>query len=595
MTHEQALQDKISQLEKQLEKSQNRQQQKEQFFATTIHELRTPLNAIVGLSSVLIESDIEKPLSDYISQIDTSSQLLVSLVNDILDFSKIEAGKLEIEHISFPLSRIIDNIATIVGMQAKQKGLQLRFDIDDAIATEITGDPLRLTQVLINLTNNAVKFTHQGTITVKAKLLTKKNESDLIEFGVSDTGIGLTQKQIDRLFENFMQADSSTSRQYGGTGLGLTISKRLVELMGGTIRVESRLDKGADFIFTIEQKPIVAGTVASHMQKRSDLKKDLSQCKDAHILVVDDDTVNQSVIVALLKDTGIEITLADNGQEALDAIDQNDTIDLILMDINMPIMSGFEATTILRNDPKYPNTPIIAFSGDSSDTAITEAKTAGMNDMLFKPIAAEEFYRQLNKYLKTEQTIEQRYVESAQEFDNWLEKYKYQKIMALANSIKQENKTKENEALHQQALLVEKTIVKYKNLFLILIKNHTKVVETYKQCVHTIEKSQGLTTEQKKRLSSLMDEKNVDNSKALSLFAEKLTDATEEMRALVDMLQFNKATLMALSLQKEAKALAVHSVARSLSPIIGIEATQRSQLKSILHTFRDELEKIQTK
>ena len=594
MTEEKILKDKISKLEKELEKCKNRQKQKDQFFATTVHELRTPLNAIVGLSSILVDAHMEKPLSDYISQIDTSSKLLASLVNDILDFSKIEAGKMQIEHIVFPLSSVIDQVTNIINPQAINKNLKLIFDIDDNIPKDIIGDPLRLTQVLLNLTSNALKFTSNGSITIKVKLLEKRDDKDFIEFSVSDTGIGLSQEQIDKLFQDFTQADSSTSRQYGGTGLGLTISKKLVELMGGTIRVESEKNKGSNFIFTIEQKPIVEGTVASKNQKTGELKKDLLKFKDAHMLVVDDDNINKSLIVALLKDTGIEITLANNGQEALDILDKNNTINIILMDINMPIMGGLEATTILRNNPKYKEIPIIAFSGDSDNVSINNAKEAGVTDILFKPIKIETFYFQLNKYLKIKNTIEDRYIESAKVFDDWLKRYKYQKIVSLVSSIKQEKNIKDNSKLLSSALAVERAITKYKDLLLVLVKNHTKVVQSYAICMHTIEVAEdnNFTIEQQNKINSLITEKNRNNIEELSRFIKRLIDNKEEILALIEMLQFHEVSLLVQDLQKEAKELDIPIIEKSLSPIIGIEITQRNQLKTVLNKFKEEIVKL---
>jgi len=595
MTNEQELKERISLLEGELNEQEERQKIKDQFFATTVHELRTPLNAIVGLSTILVDSDIKEPLSGYISQIHTSSELLVSLVNDILDFSKIEAGKIEIENISFSLESIIDNISTIVGIQAKQKGLELLFEMDDTIPVEILGDPLRLTQVLINLTSNAVKFTHDGTIVVRAKLLPNVGKRVYIEFCISDTGIGLTQEQTDRLFENFMQGHSSISREYGGSGLGLSISKKLIELMGGSIRVESEIDKGSNFIFTIELRPIVSNIIKSDADRRKNLREHLEKFKDAHILLVEDNTANQSIIVALLKGTGIEITIANDGQEALDVMSEDDGIDLILMDVNMPIMGGIEATTILRSNPKYWDMPIIAFSGDSSDTAVAKIKDAGMNAIISKPIVVEEFYQVLKNHLRSEQTIEQRYIESAKQFDSWLEKYKYQKIMSLVSSIKKEIKTKDNEAILKSALFVESAIEKYKNLFLVLIKNHTRAVKAYIRCIHTLEEQSKLTKEQNEQLSLIMNEYNKEDNKELLLFADKLEHATEELIALVNILRFNKATEFAHSLQEEAKSLGVRSIVSSISPIVGIEATQRNQLRVVLRAFRDEIEKIQRK
>ena len=596
MSDKKQLEEKILLLEKKIDELENKQKIKNQFFATTVHELRTPLNAIVGLSTVLMDSDIKKPQSEYISQIHSSSELLVSLVNDILDFSKIEAGKIEIESINFSLDFVMDNIQTILSSQAKEKGLELIFDIDENIPQTIASDPLRLTQIIINLTSNAIKFTDKGSVTIKAKTLPKVGDKEYLEFHVTDTGIGLSPEQQDRLFKCFVQADSSISRQYGGSGLGLSISKKLSELMGGTIRVESQEGKGSDFIFTIELKEATDTIDQSDKSITQALEVYLHSLKDAHILMAEDNTINQSVVVALLKDTGIDITMVNNGKEAIEMVEERgDSIDLILMDINMPVMGGLEATTHIRNNPKYVDIPIIAFSGDSSEEIVSKTKDIGMDDILLKPIVIKDFYQVLKNHLKSKQTIEQRYIESAKHFDEWLNSYRYQKIASLISSIKKESQTTKNENIIKSALNVENRIEKYKNLFLVLIKNHTRAVNSFLRCVHTLQDHEQLTDEEQKRLSKTIDKFSKNRLPTIIDFASRLDNATQELIALVNILEFHKATEFALSMQKEAKSLGIYSIDKSISPIVGIATTQRKQLKEALNEFKAEIEKIQVK
>lgn len=595
MSNEKELKEKIVLLENRIDELEKKQKIKNQFFATTVHELRTPLNAIVGLSTILMDSDIKKPQSEYISQIHSSSELLVSLVNDILDFSKIEAGKIEIESINFSLDFVMENIKTILNSQAKEKGLDLLFDIDKNIPQTISSDPLRLTQIIINLTSNAIKFTHQGSITIKAKPLPKVGIKEYLEFRVSDTGIGLNNEQQSRLFQSFVQVDSSISRQYGGSGLGLSISKKLSELMGGAIRVESKEGKGSEFIFTIELKEANNNIDQSDKSITKELEVYLHSLKDAHILMAEDNSINQSVIVALLKDTGIDITIVNNGKEAVDIMeDRGDSIDLILMDINMPIMGGIEASSHIRNNPKYVNIPIIAFSGDSSDEVVSKIKDIGMDDIIFKPIVIKDFYQILKEHLKSKQTIEQRYMNSAKYFDDWLNSYRYQKIASLISSIKKETKTAKNENIIKSALSVDKSIEKYKNLFLVLIKNHTRAVDNLLSFVHRVENNEVIKSEENNDFSKIMNSFSADKQQKIIDFSYRLEEATEVLISLVDILRFQQATEFAFNLQKEAQALGIYSIEKSISPIVGIATTQRKQLKEALNDFKAEIEKIKS-
>ncbi|MEA2028661.1 MAG: response regulator [Campylobacterota bacterium] len=514
---------KIEALQEQLEKVKHQSQLKDQFFASIAHELRTPMNAVIGLSQILLQSELSGKQREYISKIESSGTILVELVSDILDFAKIEAGKLSIEDTVFDMNDILDNVAQILAIKAHEKGIELIFDIEDRIGSVVRGDPLRLGQIIINLMGNAIKFTESGEVA----LLIRTLDDTTIEFHVKDTGIGLTQDQIGRLFQNFTQASSSTSRKYGGTGLGLTISKQLINLMGGEIYVESQFGQGSEFIFTIktrfepdkrlyhlpskdlvgkkvllidqnqstlsalvnmlnyfkynatvqsdineaealieneafdivfidmkmikllkneptphaqETKIVVLNSgielneqesingisidaylfkpfnlhkvfelilkvyqreIVSIASKESKLtKRDLVRLKGSHIAVAEDNKINQTVITAMLEDTEIKVSLFDNGQELVEYLESTqESIDLVFMDVNMPIMDGLEATHIIRAQKKYSELPIIALSASKAQKDIDKALKSGMTEHLSKPIYMDKLYAILIKYI----------------------------------------------------------------------------------------------------------------------------------------------------------------------------------------------------
>jgi signal transduction histidine kinase len=388
---------KLSKLNKELKEAKQKAQQiteaKSIFLANMSHEIRTPMNGIIGMSHLGLKANSYEK-DKYLQKIELSAKNLLGIINDILDFSKIEAGKLEIEQKEFNLLETINNTISLIDFLAKEKNLDLIVNIDKDIQEIFKGDELRVSQILNNLLSNAVKFTNSGFV----KLTVSKIEKNRLKFIVEDSGIGLTIEQQSKLFASFSQADSSTTRKYGGTGLGLNISKQLVEMMNGKIWVESQIDIGSNFIFEIELKEIKSHENLSCKIKNKPKEKSIEILKDKTIMLVEDNLINQEIALGLLKESGLNIIIASNGQEACELYTQNQhRVKLILMDIQMPIMDGLEATSILRNQGF--DIPIIALSANAMEEDIQKTKSVGMNEHLNKPIDIDKLYDMLFKYI----------------------------------------------------------------------------------------------------------------------------------------------------------------------------------------------------
>jgi len=389
---------RTQELESQKQKAEDATKSKSEFLANMSHEIRTPMNGIIGMTHLALHANPDKKQKNYLLKIDNSATLLLSIINDILDFSKIEAGKLIIEDIYFNMKDVIENLRNIVEFKAQEKGLEFNIFYENNI---FYGDSLRLGQILINLISNAVKFTKKGKIDISISL----HENNIVRFIVSDTGIGLSNEQQSKLFQSFSQADGSTTRKYGGTGLGLSISKQLVELMNGKIWVNSELDHGSDFIFEI---PLPKGDISKikvkSKNKSKNKLKNIATLKGSNILLVDDNQTNQEIILGVLEKSGIKIDLANNGQEAVDKYNLNPSkYELILMDIQMPIMDGFEATKILRQSNK--DIPIIALTANAMKEDVKKTKEVGMNRHLNKPIDVMELYETLLEFISKKTDI----------------------------------------------------------------------------------------------------------------------------------------------------------------------------------------------
>ncbi len=411
-----------SRVEKQLislrRKAEEASHAKSQFLASMSHEIRTPMNAILGMSHLAIKADPEPRQRNYLTKISDAARHLLGIINDILDFSKVEAGEMSLESIPFSLREIVDDIRNITQPMVIDKPVKLEFNLPD-IPDQLVGDPLRLRQVLLNLINNAAKFTAEGAVRLFCSIKEDRGDHYIISFAVEDTGIGIPEDGVQRLFTSFHQVDGSTTRKYGGTGLGLAISRRLVSLMGGSISVQSTPGRGSTFFFSLPlgkatqlpaESESATGNKASasgnpHPETAPKAKDDAPPPgfnRNAHVLVVEDNEINKEIIVELLRGFGLSVSAVENGREAVDAVRVQD-FSLVLMDLQMPEMDGIEATRSIRLLPDGGSLPIVALTANAMAENRDQCLASGMNDFLSKPINVDELEEKLLYWLNLSQ------------------------------------------------------------------------------------------------------------------------------------------------------------------------------------------------
>lgn len=374
---------------------------KSEFLANMSHEIRTPLNTITGYTFLLENSDLRPKQKEYADKIDMAAKNLLSIINEILDFSKIEARRMTLEIVEFDLNNILDDLYGMVCFEAQRKGVKSNFYIKPDVPRYLKGDPVRLKQVILNLLANSVKFTDEGSINVLVELLEKDQNQANLRINVADTGIGISEEQKKSLFEVFTQGDASTSRKYGGTGLGLAICKRMVELMGGYICVESEIGKGSTFSFTANF--VIADNIPKDHKECESLLTRIFEKKK--ILFVEDNLINLQMTKEILDRLGFDTDTAENGFIALQRVEKNH-YDAILIDIRMPEMDGYETTRRLRSLQGSENLPIIALSADAVEGVAEKAKAAGMNEYLTKPLNPVKLINVLKNYIQIKSVSE---------------------------------------------------------------------------------------------------------------------------------------------------------------------------------------------
>jgi PAS domain S-box-containing protein len=361
---------------------------KQQFLSNMSHEIRTPMNAIIGFTKVVLKTELSAKQKEYLMAIKMSGDSLIVLINDILDLAKVDAGKMTFEQTPFKMALSISAMLHLFETKIQEKNLELVKEYDKRIPEVLVGDPVRLHQIILNLVSNAVKFTSKGKITVSVHLVKEDKEKVTIEFAVTDTGIGIPENKIGKIFENFQQASSGTSRLYGGTGLGLAIVKQLVEPQGGRINVTSKLNEGSTFSFTLSFLKTGEATESETQIVEVD-----AEIKNIKVLVVEDIALNQLLMKTLLDDFGFERDIASNGKIAIEKL-QAKSYDIILMDLQMPEMNGFEATEYIRNKLNS-KIPIIALTADVTTVDLAKCKTVGMNDYIAKPVDERLLYSKI--------------------------------------------------------------------------------------------------------------------------------------------------------------------------------------------------------
>jgi PAS domain S-box-containing protein len=410
-------------------KAENAAKSKQQFLSNMSHEIRTPMNAIIGFTNVVLKTDLSEKQREYLAAIKTSCDALTVLINDIIDLAKVETEKIVFEKKPFKLATSISAMSNLFEPKIQEKNLNLIIEYDNNIPDVLIGDPVRLHQIILNLVGNAVKFTLEGKIIISVRKLFEDHENIEIEFSITDTGIGIEKEKVDTIFENFHQAHSDVSKIYGGTGLGLAIVKQLIGSQGGHIQMESEFGKGTIFRFVLSFQKANEETVF----EEEIIELESSEVKNIKILVVEDVKLNQLLIKTLLDDFGFEYDIVANGKLAIQKLEIN-KYDIILMDMLMPIMNGYEATEYIRNTMKS-QIPIIALTADVSTFDLQKSKILGMNDYVSKPINEKILYNKIVGIIKKQlQNMEHEALNKLQNNDLKYTDLKYLKKITKSDS-----------------------------------------------------------------------------------------------------------------------------------------------------------------
>lgn len=502
------------------ERAEEATKTKSQFLSMMSHEIRTPMNAIIGLSNLLLGDNPRQDQIDSLELLKFSGQNLLSILNDILDFSKIEANKVTLEHIDFDLELSLENIVKMMEPKANEKNIDIKFSFDQRLPKEVKADPVRLSQVMTNLISNAVKFTERGTVTVDVKHGVPSQQMNGLEyyfydFRIKDSGIGIPEDKLQTIFESFSQAASDTTRKFGGTGLGLTITRRLINLMGSDIHVTSKLSEGSDFHFTLR---LEKGRVLKPEAKTADNTTTLLKSREVEVLLVEDNRVNQVVATNFFRRWGVKYDIANNGREAVEMVTKK-MYDMVFMDLQMPEMDGYQATHAIRQmkDSYFKRLPIVALTASAMTSMRDKVMASGMTDFMTKPFQPEDLQQIILKYtgpgklsgMGTVANSLDMYTEGNLDFKKELIGHLMKNIEELKLSLEASLNTKDSTAFHAAAHKCRTTLT--------MLGDHEllKVVDEVKNAL-----------DNEKMLSTILDQKFT------KLVNETMEGLAEELEAI---------------------------------------------------------------